>query len=196
MEVASVRAKKRMKSGVKVDPSAEPSLGLGKGKSTNEVAPKVGFTSGRQLESYVSPLIITQDNIIVSGHRRQRACIELGIEEVEVIVRDYESDLDILEALILENKVRIKTSLQKAHEAETLLEVEKSRADERRVSTQFGADTVRADLPTPENKGRARDFVAEQVGFKSGREVERAINTAKVIREAESEGDTEKANKG
>ena len=37
----------------------------------------------------VEPIIITEDNVIVSGHQRVRACRELGIETVNAEVRQY-----------------------------------------------------------------------------------------------------------
>ena len=123
--------------------------------------------------------------------------MEMGIDKVDVIVRTYDNKMDILEAIVLENKVRDKTNLQKSNEAETLYEVERERAKERQLSTQFTVKNkdaaVVAELPTPLKQGRTRDIVAEQVGFKSGREVERAVRVAKEIKQAEAEGDTDKA---
>ena len=46
------------------------------------------------------PIIITQDNTIVSGHQRVRAAKELGITEVDVIQYDYETEDDVLLDLI------------------------------------------------------------------------------------------------
>lgn len=46
------------------------------------------------------PIIITQDNMIVSGHQRIRAAKELGIESVDAIQNSYSSDDEILLDLI------------------------------------------------------------------------------------------------
>lgn len=46
------------------------------------------------------PIIITQNNVIVSGHQRIRAAKELGIEFVQVKQQTYSSDDDILLDLI------------------------------------------------------------------------------------------------
>lgn len=43
----------------------------------------------------IEPLIITQDNVIVSGHQRKAACLELGIQTVPCVVRQYEDHDDI-----------------------------------------------------------------------------------------------------
>lgn len=51
----------------------------------------------------INPIIITEDNVIVSGHQRVRACKKLGIEKIPAIVRKYESEDDILRELIETN---------------------------------------------------------------------------------------------
>lgn len=151
----------------------------------------VDLVENIQKSGWVSPLTITQNCVIISGHRRHRACQQLGIKEVEVIVKQYDNDIDIVEALVLDNKQREKTNLQKANEAEALLIIERTRADERKKA---GIKVnLTAESPYGKQKGESRDIVAEQVGFKSGREVERAVAAAKVIKEAEKTGDTEKA---
>lgn len=47
--------------------------------------------------------IVTPENLIVSGHERVRACIELGIEDIDVEVREFSDDGDILVCLIETN---------------------------------------------------------------------------------------------
>ena len=46
------------------------------------------------------PIIITQDNMIVSGHQRIRAAKELGIQSIDAIQNNYSSDDEILLDLI------------------------------------------------------------------------------------------------
>ena len=48
----------------------------------------------------IEPIVVTQDLIIVSGHQRVRACIELGREVVMTDMRNYQNDDDILRDLI------------------------------------------------------------------------------------------------
>ena len=55
-------------------------------------------TSGVQ-----EPIVVTQDNVIVSGHQRVRACKALGIEEVDAVVRDFDSEDEILKCMIETN---------------------------------------------------------------------------------------------
>ena len=48
------------------------------------------FLESINTSGIIEPLIITQDNVIVSGHQRKAACIELGIEKVPCVVRYYD----------------------------------------------------------------------------------------------------------
>lgn len=50
------------------------------------------FKKSIKTSGVIEPIIITQDNVIVSGHQRVKACIELGIEEVPYERRIYEDD--------------------------------------------------------------------------------------------------------
>ena len=47
--------------------------------------------------------IVTPENLIVSGHERVRACIELGINEIEVEEREFKNDESVLTCLIETN---------------------------------------------------------------------------------------------
>lgn len=51
----------------------------------------------------VEPLVVTQDRVIVSGHQRRRAALELGIEKVQVEVRIFDTEDEVLKALIETN---------------------------------------------------------------------------------------------
>jgi len=51
----------------------------------------------------IEPIIISTDNVIVSGHQRIRACKELGIEKVWCDVHTYKNEDEILQALIETN---------------------------------------------------------------------------------------------
>ena len=37
----------------------------------------------------IVPIWISDENVIISGHRRVNACRELGIEEIEVELKEY-----------------------------------------------------------------------------------------------------------
>src|SRR5262249_41626756 len=79
----------------------------------------------------LEPLLITLDNLIVSGHRRWRAAQAAGLADVPVIVFPAADDLAVLEALVESNRQRVKTNEQLGREGRALLEVEKERARRR-----------------------------------------------------------------
>lgn len=47
------------------------------------------FLESINTSGVIEPLVVTQDNLIVSGHQRKRACEELGIETVPCRVVEY-----------------------------------------------------------------------------------------------------------
>ena len=53
---------------------------------------------------FVQPILIDQDNRIVSGHGRRLAALELKMEKVPVIKAFYENDDEYLKALLSDNK--------------------------------------------------------------------------------------------
>ncbi len=72
-----------------------------------------------ELNGLLEPLTITRNNLLVSGHRRYRAVREIGWEDVDCRLRDFDN-LNI--ALIELNRTRIKTSTELLNEAEILKE--------------------------------------------------------------------------
>ncbi|WP_435180429.1 DNA methyltransferase [Halorussus sp. AFM4] len=118
----------------------------------------------------LTPIIVDQNDQIISGHRRVEAAKQVGLETVPVKVREFESDLTRLELLIHSNRQRSKTVSQKLREAETLEQVERRRAKERQGTR---TDTSRSSEQEDEG-GLTRDKVAEKVGFGSGTTYHRA----------------------
>lgn len=53
----------------------------------------------------IEPVVVNQDGIIICGHQRVRACRELGIEDVPVIIREVASDEEH-ETLLIEENLR------------------------------------------------------------------------------------------
>ena len=139
----------------------------------------------------VATLIITDDNVIISGHRRWKSCQRL-VEEgntrfnsVNCEIEHFVDSLDEIESLIIYNDTRIKSMEQKAREAQVLIEVEKKKAEKRRLATlKQNSSTDRAEPPTrieDDSIGRPRDIVAKKLKMKSGREVERAVKSVETI---------------
>lgn len=118
----------------------------------------------------LTPIIVDQNDQIISGHRRIEAAKQVGLETVPVSVREFESDLMRLELLIHSNRQRSKTVSQKLREAETLERVERRRARERQGTRTDTSSSSEQE----EDSGLARDKVAEKVGFGSGSTYHRA----------------------
>lgn len=142
----------------------------------------------------VHTLTVTPKGVILAGHRRRKACMELGIEEVNVEVVDLGSPEEEIRYLVLNNRQRDKTNEQKAKEAKALKDVESKLALERKSIGGKGGFKDVANPPHVDSKqGKARDIVAKNVGFRSGRETERAIKAIDKIEELKEEGRTEEA---
>ena len=133
------------------------------------------------------PVLVDQDGVVISGHRRCKAARKVGPTEIPVIVRHFETPEDAEAILIESNRQRGKSTEQKAREFTELKRIEAMRAKRRQEVTQFGA--VPENFPAP---GDARDLAAEKVGL-SGRTAEKAVRVVEAIDEAAAAGDDEKA---
>lgn len=139
----------------------------------------------------VTIMTITDDNVIIAGHRRWKSCKQLVAEgdkrfcEVNCEVKEFDNEWEELEYLVIDNNSRDKTMEQKAREAQLLIEVEKKKAEKRRLATlKQNSSTDRAEPPTrieDDSAGRPRDIVAKKLKMKSGREVERAVKSVETI---------------
>lgn len=134
--------------------------------------------------NWIKPLVITPMDVIVSGHRRWKVALELGLESVPVEVKEFSDPTAELEALLLENASRVKTTEQKVREALAWREIETFRAKLRqKVNLKIGNHTpVQENFPERE-RGQARDQIAHRVGLGSGRTYEKA---AAVVREIDA----------
>ena len=63
------------------------------------------FLKSVETSGIIQPVVITQDNVVVSGHQRLRACQELGIAEIPVVQRTYADEDAVLKDL-LETNIR------------------------------------------------------------------------------------------
>lgn len=79
----------------------------------------------------ITPIWISDDNLIISGHRRVNACKSLGMEDVEAETRDYS------ESLVIEsNRYREKTWQEKLKEAEARERILKPKAKKKQSHGQ------------------------------------------------------------
>jgi len=127
------------------------------------------------LNGIKTPLEITDDYLIVSGHQRYRIAKELGLGTIPCMVTFYRSEDEIKERMIKDNLLRRQLNdIEKARAGLALEEIERERSRERQLSSlkQF---TVRENFPERgDGSGRVRDIVAKQVGFGSGKQYEKA----------------------
>ena len=135
----------------------------------------------------VATLIITDDNVIISGHRRWKSCQRL-VEEgntrfnsVNCEIEHFIDSLDEIETLIIYNDTRIKSMEQKAREAQVLIDIERQKAKKRQATSTGGDKPQLVAEPPQAEKGKTRDIVAKKLKMKSGREVERAVKSIETI---------------
>lgn len=145
--------------------------------------------------SFIKPLVISQENVIISGHRRHSACLLLEIKEVPYERVNFNNIDEELERLLLENETREKTTYQKGQEAKLWEELEQKKANIRKISAQNNdmAQAVREKNPTQE-QGRVRDIIAEKIGIGSGKTYEKAkfvVSEIDNLKEAGNEKDAE-----
>jgi len=148
----------------------------------------------RQSE-WVKPIVVNPRNVIISGHRRWKAALELGLETVLVEVREFPDEMAELKALLLENANRFKTTEQKVREAQAWQDVEGFQARKRKLSTlkqgNFLPDVE--NFPHRGEKGKTRDLIASRVGIGSGRTYEKAAKVVTQIDEDANFGHIEVA---
>lgn len=141
----------------------------------------------------VHTLTVNSKGCILAGNSRFKACIELGIEEVNVEVIDFETPEEEIEYIINDNATREKTVEQKSREAKALKEVESVLAEKRMKAGVKNPVAVPPQGIEQLEQGKSRDITAKKIGLRSGREADRAINTIKVIDKLEDDGRTEEA---
>ncbi|MBW4546956.1 MAG: DNA (cytosine-5-)-methyltransferase [Symplocastrum torsivum CPER-KK1] len=135
--------------------------------------------------NWLKPLVITPDLIIISGHRRWKAALELGWLSIPVIVREFKDALASLEALLLENATREKTIEQKVREAALWQEIEQESAKLRQGTRR----DIQENFPgCCEPFGQSRDHVAKRVGLGSGKRYQKAVKVVEEINKAVSSG--------
>lgn len=141
---------------------------------------------------WVKPLVITSDNTIISGHRRLKACLMLGIKEVECETVYFKNKNEELERLLLENQSREKTNEQKIREGLMWEQVIKEKARLRKLSTLNNQSLDKENFPQRE-QGQARDIVAQKIDIGSGKTYEAAKKVVNEIDKLEEQGNKKDA---
>jgi len=149
-----------------------------------------------RISGWVKPLVVTPTGTIISGHQRCKAVLALGWESILVEVREFPDELAELEALLLENASRLKTTEQKVREGEAWKEVEETRARLRIIAAQnnnSGRAAVQNFAQLLTSKGKTRDRIAHRVGLGSGYTYAKAAKVVTQIDSDTSVGHTEVA---
>jgi len=100
----------------------------------------------------LEPIIINKKNEIISGHRRFYSMVQLGWDEVEVRIVEYENDII---ALIEHNRHRTKSVKDILRESKIL---------EKELKSKLGGQGKRTDL-NGNNKFRLVDEMAKSLGY-------------------------------
>jgi len=116
----------------------------------------------------LTPLTITPENLIISGHRRWRSAITLELKQVPVEVKTYDNELAEKRGILEFNRQREKTFSQKMNEAELIKSIITEQANLREIAGK------KIDPRDTCPQGRTRDKVAKEVGISSGRTLDRA----------------------
>lgn len=117
----------------------------------------------------VHTLVVTSKGIVLAGHRRLRACEELGIEEVDVEVVDFDTPEQEIEYLIDNNATREKTNEQKAREAVVLKQTlsvlaekrKKSKLKQNRSVNSSLDFVIRGDVTDVPNSAPRNDYLTD-----------------------------------
>ncbi|ASA20903.1 ParB N-terminal domain-containing protein [Paenibacillus donghaensis] len=116
----------------------------------------------------INPIVVTSDYQLIAGERRLRANQHLGRQQVEVSIMEVRDYAHHLQLEISENEHRRDfTFSERIAYGKKIEELERIKAKERMSAAE------KEKLPEGD-KGQVRDIVAEQAGFGSGRNYDKA----------------------
>jgi ParB-like chromosome segregation protein Spo0J len=158
--------------------------------------PTPDFVASVKAHGILTPLLVTVDDVVISGHDRKNAARMAGLKEVPVVVlRDVTSPLDLEELLIVSNRQKQKDNETLAREAARLTEIETERAAERqKQNLKKGRESsVVAQAPQRETgeSGKTRTKVAEALGV-GEKKAGQLTETGRELEKAEAAGDEAK----
>lgn len=110
----------------------------------------------------LEPLVVNSQNVIVSGARRWKAALDLGLKEVPYRVEDPE-DEEL--AIIHYNRYRQKTPMELYNEYRIIKQKEGPKAEERMKAGKAWTQGPESEM----TQGRVRDQAAEELNVSSGK---------------------------
>ena len=110
-----------------------------------------------QENGLLDPIIISKDNTIISGHRRWNACKNIGLENVDVRVEDFEDESI---ALVELNRYRNKMASELLNEIFHLEKEYSKKIKRGRPKKGVNVDTLK--------NGKVRDRIAKLTGVSTG----------------------------
>ncbi|MFC2089657.1 ParB/RepB/Spo0J family partition protein [Bacteroidota bacterium] len=115
-----------------------------------------------------NPIVVNQNNVLLSGHRRLQAARELGWETIKHQVREFEDPNDEIEFLIRSNTYRQKTHEMIAKEAEAMREIERKKAEIRKLQNLTSYSKIKDPEIREAAKGRTEQIIADKLGTNIG----------------------------
>lgn len=111
------------------------------------------FKKSIQEDGVITPLIVAPDMTVVSGHQRLKACLDLGLNQIPVIIREDLSDEDEkLKKLLATNFGRQKNSPEKQRKVAVqyveLCGMKQGRPEKTCDNRTFNLDDIAAQLGT------------------------------------------------
>ncbi|HKC69686.1 MAG TPA: ParB N-terminal domain-containing protein [Bacteroidia bacterium] len=129
-----------------------------------------------RIQGQLVPITITDENVIISGHRRVKALEALGHETAEVIVKHYESLEEEVMELIEYNTARVKTKIEVFNEVKHYSEMYGKRQGQRSDLEHNNSLLI----------GRKKEIIAQKLGIS-------ATNVTKILHIFETNPDLLKA---
>jgi len=114
----------------------------------------------------LEPIVIKDDDTILSGHRRWLAATELKMDKVPCRVLSFSDAMEEEESLIEFNRQREKSISQKMRESDHLIKIESERAKKRQATSTGGSSPQLMPKLAEAEKGETRDKVADKIGMK------------------------------
>jgi len=132
-----------------------------------------------RIQGIISPIVITKEKKILSGHRRYFAAKQLGLSKVPTVVKNgFKDEFEEMEAILESNKHRDKTNEQKANEYVMYRTLETAKAKKRQAAA--GKKKSNDENKEGISEGAARDLAAKNINW-SGKTADAAVKVVGVI---------------